>query len=169
VPQGSLRHSLVKETHEGGLMGHFGVGKTLDTLHEQFFFPIMRKYVHNFCNKCITCRKVKSRVQGHGLYTPLPIPDMAWVDISMDFILSKGMNSIFVVVDHFSKMAHFIPCHKVDDACNIVNLFFKKVVQLHGRPRSIVSDKDSKFLTHILKTLWSKLGIKLMFSTTCHP
>ena len=153
VPQGSLRQSLLREAHEGGLMGHFGVAKTLDTLHEHFFWPHMCKSVHIFCDKCIACRKAKSKVQPHDLYTPLPIPTMPWVDISLDFILglpktSKGMDSIFVVVDHFSKMAHFIPCHKVDDVCFVANLFFKEVVRLHGLPRSIVSDRDSKFLSH---------------------
>ncbi|KAF8053947.1 hypothetical protein N665_1360s0008 [Sinapis alba] len=173
IPRGSMRDLLTREAHGGGLMGHFGRDKTLSVLTEHFFWPNMKKDVENLCNKCIVCLKSKSRSHPFGLYMPLPIPNHPWVDISMDFVLGLSKinhkDSIFVVVDRFSKMAHFIACDKSNDATQTADLFFKEVVRLHGIPRTIVSDRDTKFLSHFWKTLWGKLGTKLLFSTTCHP
>ncbi|KAF7821688.1 Transposon Ty3-G Gag-Pol polyprotein [Senna tora] len=96
APQCSLREFLVREAHGGGLMGHFGITKTLDVLHEHFFWPKMKHDVGRICAKCITCRKAKSRVLPHGLYTPLPVPSEPWVDISMDFVLGLPRDAKFL-------------------------------------------------------------------------
>jgi hypothetical protein len=144
-------------------MGHFGAKKTEQVLADHFFWPKMRRDVERHVLRCKSCHKAKSRLNPHGLYTPLPIPSVPWEDISMDFVhglprTKQGRDSIFVVVDRFSKMAHFIPCHKSDDASHIAELFFKEVVRLHGILRIIVSDRDTKFFSYFRKTLWGKHG-----------
>ena len=132
--------------------------KTLETLHEHFYWPHMKHDVHKYCEHCIFCKKGKIKSEATWFYHPLPVLDFPRVDISMDFVLGfprtkSGKDSVFVVVDKFSKMTHFIPCKKVDDACHVADLFFKEVVRLHGPPRSIVSDRDTKFLSHFWRTL----------------
>jgi hypothetical protein len=113
----------------------------------------MRRDVERFFARCTTCQKAKSHLNPHDLYMPLLVPSAPWTGISMDFVLGlprtkKGRVSIFVVVDNFSKMAHFIPCHKTDDATHVADLFFREVVRLLGVPNTIISDRDTKFLSH---------------------
>jgi len=66
-------------------------------------------------------------------------------------------------------MAHFIPYHKSNDASHIAKLLLREIVRLHRVPRTIMSDRDTKFLSYFWKTLCGKLGTRLLFFTTCHP
>ena len=134
----------------------------------------MYKVVHKFVKSCGFCQVAKGVSQNTGLYTPITVLEKPWSDISTDFVLRlpnivKGYDSIIVVVDRFSKMTHFIPCKKTSDIEHVVELFFKDIVRLHGLPRSIISDRDGKFVGYFWKTLQKKMATELKFSSTFHP
>ena len=88
--------------------------------------------MQSVCAKCIACRQAKYTVKPHGLYTPLVVLEQPWTNISMDFFLGlpmslNGKDNIFVIVDRFSKITHFIACSKTDDTTHNNDLFFKEV------------------------------------------
>ncbi|KAD7477187.1 hypothetical protein E3N88_00323 [Mikania micrantha] len=115
---------------------------------------------------------------GHGGFLktykrPLPIPNRIWEDISLDFIvglpLSHKVDTIFVVVDRLSKYAHFLPLKHPFTAKMVANLFCKEIVRLHGFPRSIISDRDTIFLSNLWQELFRLGHTSLKMSTSYHP
>jgi len=139
-----------------------------------YFWPSMQKEVSRFVERCRVCHVAKGGATNAGLYMPLSVPVRPWSDISMDFVLGLpctqwGFDSIFVVVDRFSKMAHFIPCKKTTDVVNVAELFFREIYRLHGLPESIVSDRDTRFLSHFWRSLWKMVNTHLNFSSAYHP
>ena len=116
------------------------------------------KDVTKYVEKFMLCMKAKGGMRNVGLYQPLPIPNRPWDCVSLNFFIGfpktkQGYDRIYVVVDRFSKMGHFITCGKSNDASHVAHLFFKEVVWIHGLPLSIVSDRDVKFISHFWKTL----------------
>ena len=124
IPRSSMSENLIKEKHSGGLAGHFGRDKTLALVSENYYWPQLQQDVKKFVQSCRVCQMAKGVKKNTGLYHPLPVPEKPWEDISMDFVLGlprthQGCDSIFVVVDIFSKIAHFIPCKKTNDAIHV--------------------------------------------------
>lgn len=80
------------------------------------------------------------------------------------------MDYIFVVMNKFYKMTHFIQCKKTSDALSVDHLsFFKEIVRLHGVPKSITLDNEVNSLAMFKSLLWKKFDIFLKYSSTCHP
>ncbi|KAK0582957.1 hypothetical protein LWI29_031524 [Acer saccharum] len=171
VPDSSLRLQIIKEIHGEG---HVGRDRTLQLVKASYFWPTIRKEVEKYVEICRICQLSKGKATNAGLYMPLPIPTQPWTDLSMDFVLGlprtqRGFDSIYVVVDRFSKMVHFIPCKKTTDAVKAAQLFFREVYRLHGLPTSIVSDRDTRFLSHFWRSLWKMVNTRLDFSSAYHP
>jgi hypothetical protein len=110
--------------------------------------------VHTFVHSCIRCQQAKpDRSKSPCLLQPLPMPKGAWEIISMDFVkglpLSGSFDCIMVVVDKFTKYAHFLPLHHSFSAAHVAKVFIDNVYKLHGLPLSIVSDHDKIFTSKL--------------------
>ena len=109
-----------------------------------------------------------------GLLKPLEIPMWKWENITMDFVVGlpcspSSKDAIWVVIDRFTNVSHFIPMKTTNFVSGLVPLYVKEVVMLHGVPKSIVSDCASKFVSNFWKSLHSALGTGLDLSTAFHP
>lgn len=112
-PNGPLRQQLLEAFHQSALGGHSGERATYHRLKLVFYWPQMKHHVKQHVQECLVCQKNKSEnVPYPSLLQPLPIPDMAWTHISMDFIeglpKSNGKDVILAVVDKLTKYAHFL-------------------------------------------------------------
>ena len=167
----SLRLQLISELHNEG---HIGRDRTLHFIATSYFWPCLRRDFERFVERCVTCQTSKGTASNVGLYLPLSVPTQPLTDIRMDFVMGlprtqKGFDSMFVVVDRFSKMVHFIPCKRTTDAVQVGTLFFREIYRLHGLPLSIVYDRDSRFLGHFWRSLWKLLDTSLDMSYVYHP
>ena len=116
-------------------------------VEHQFYWLSLKRDVGNIVAQCRVCAFAKQVRKNAGFYTPLPLPTRPWDNVSVDFVLGlprtvRRYDSIMVVVDRFSKMAHFMPCSKTFDTKQVAQLYFWEIVRLHGLPISIVSDRD---------------------------
>jgi hypothetical protein len=170
----ALRTKLITAFHTSAIGGHSGADATYQRIKRLFAWTGLKAQVIDFVKQCDTCQHAKhSNTHPTGLLQPLPIPSGPWRDITMDFIeglpLSDGFNTILVVVDRYTKFAHFIPLKHPYTAPSVARVFVDSIVKLHGMPRTIVSDRDRIFTGKFWKLLFEKLGTKLKYTTAYHP
>ena len=107
-----------------------------------------------------------------GKLMPNFIPEKPWRHISADFIvklpLAQGYDTILVVCDRLTKMAHFIPTTEKTSAAKLARLFRDNVWKLHGLPENIISDRGAQFAAGIMRELNERLKIRTKLSTAYH-
>jgi hypothetical protein len=74
-----------------------------------------------------------------------------------------------VVVEKLTKAAHFVPVKTTHTTTNIAEIFMKEIARLHGIPRTIILDIDTKFTSNLWRGLFKQFGTNLKFITTYHP
>jgi hypothetical protein len=144
-------------------------------LKEQFWWHGMKREIAFYIARCDVCQRVKAEHQRPaGLLQPLKVPMWKWEEVGVDFITdlprsNKGHDSIWVIVDRLTKVAHFIPVKTTDQGQNLVKLYISRIVSLHGVPKRIVSDRGSQFTSRFWESLHRAIGTNLSFSIAFHP
>jgi hypothetical protein len=171
----SLRETILKEAHDSVYSIHPSSTKMYQDLKQKYWWYGLKKDIASHVALCDVCQRVKVEHQRPaGLLHPLKIPEWKWEEIGMDFIVglprtSAGYDSIWVIVDRLTKVAHFIPVKTTYSGAKLAELYMTHIVCLHGVPKKIVSDWESQFTSRYWKKLHGSLDTRLNFSSAYHP
>ena len=161
--------------HDSPTAGHCGQTKTYYEVTRIYYWEGIKDYIYSYVSSCIRCQMNKHITSKKaGLMLPLQIPTRRWQQISMDFITDlppseNNNDSIWVIVDRLSKMAHFIPVSKTLTSMQLCKLFMCRIVRYHGIPLDIVSDRDTRFTSETWTKFMQLMDINKSLSTAFHP
>jgi len=141
-----LRNQILSKAHSSKLSIHPGSSKMYQDLKPLFWWTKMKKEITAFIARCDNCCRVKAVHMKAGLLQPLPIPGWKWEEVSMNFISGlptsfKGYDSIWVIMDHLTKVARFIPVQTEYRLHQYVELYFEHIVHQYGVPHTNISDR----------------------------
>jgi len=170
----ALQTEMAQRCHDSLVAGHLGQEKTIDIVTRDFYWKGLADLIRDYGRSCHECQHSKSpRHAKYGLLQLLEVPYAAWSSISTDFITqlpeSQGKTQIMVVVDRFTKMAHFIGLHENATAKDVADTFLWEVWKLHGLPTEIISDMDAKLSGEFWESVCKMLGVKRRMSMAYHP
>jgi hypothetical protein len=140
-----LYAELLRLYHASPVAGYIGRARTYEVLSREYYWPGMLSYVERWVSNCHTCKRTTAlREARQGVLKPLPIPQKAWQNISINFIThlpnSYGYDAILVIIDRLTKIKHFIHCKKTCNFEEIAHLYVKYIWKLHNLSRTIVFD-----------------------------
>ncbi|GJW57118.1 putative reverse transcriptase domain-containing protein [Tanacetum coccineum] len=169
----NVKELLLEEAHRSKYSIHPGATEMYIDLKKNYWWPGMKRDCVKCVEKCLTCLKVKAEHQKpYGKIQPLEISVWKWEKITMDFVTKlprteKKHDSIWVIVDHLTKSAHFIPIRENMPVHKLAKIYVNEIVVRHGVPDSIVSDRDGLFTSNFWQDFQEELevGSKELAST----
>lgn len=169
-----LKRKILESRHDSKTAGHNGIEKTTELVTREFYWRSLKQYVQHYISGCDLCQRTKPKTEIlRAPLNPLGVPLKPWESITYDLITglpdNQGFDSILVVVDRLTKMAHFIECHTTLDAMGTAKLFIKHIWSKHGLPAHAVSDRGTQFAATFMRNLYNLLGIDMALSTAYHP
>jgi len=170
----SLQTEIAPGGHHLLVAGHFGQEKTIEILTRDFNLKGLADWIRDYVRSCDEWQHSKS--SGHAMYgllQPLEVRYATWSSISTDFMTqlpeSQGKTQIRVVVDRFTKLAHFISFHENAPPEDDADTFLREVLKLHRLLTEIISDMEAKFSSKLWESLRKMIGVKSHMSTTYNP
>ena len=161
--------------------------KTFEFFHRKYYwfnsnkknaFFDMKQLVREYCESCVVCKRSKtSKHKSYENFQFLFISEFRWIDFTMNFVTELSINRnwnkivydfIFVVINRFTKMTHYVSITKTIFAKNLVEIFIKKIIKLHDIFASIIIDRNTIFTSKFYFTLIYCLKIKHKLSTIFH-
>jgi hypothetical protein len=145
VPRNSeLRMKMITKLHDSSSDVHRGATIIFAKALDRFWWRQIRQDVNYCCERCVVCPR--ANIQPH-LAASL-VPPKPWHTIGLDYLtdfpLSNGFDNVLTMVDHLTRMDHFLPCIKSVTPKETTNLSLHEVYRLHGLPRVLISDRDPK-------------------------
>jgi hypothetical protein len=144
-------------------------------LKSRYWWYGMKRAIAEYVALCDNCQRVKTeRQRPAGLLQPLEIHEWKWEEISMDFVVGlpktqSGYDSIWVIVDRLSKVAHFIPIKTTYKGSKLAELCIARIVCLQGVSKKIVSDRGTQFTSKFWEKLDESMDTMLNFNSAYHP
>ena len=164
--------------HDDPTAGHQGIRRTFARISQSYYWTGLRKDVKTHVLQCPICQKTKPRQhRPYGYLASLPTPTRPWVEISMDFIMDlptaagkqRGYDTILVIMDRFTKYAHYIPTTKRVTSDTLATIFLDHIFSKYGMPEGIVSDRGTLFTSAFWRSFCAILACKRRLSTAFHP
>ena len=158
----SVREELLKHLHDDLLARHFDVNKINELLDCKYYWKSMIKNVKKYIDTCDICQRVK--IKHHLSYDELRslswLTD-SWKEITMNFIINLSSSKwkevmydlIFMIVNHYTKMIHYLFIKKTLTVIKLTELFFEKIALRYEVSNNIIINKDSLFIS----VFWSKI------------